>query len=197
MARSTNNRSIITQVTSLIKLLPYDSELVEPPRKPRAIRRKATLTAERRKRTQWLAVLGGDSVIEQIEKYNPPEIADARIARKKSRALHRQLDDCGQKESTAHWKAKADRAAANWDVADGMLEVAYDPDEAERINGRRNPRQLLIDPDGHRTSSFRLAWVEYPGKPSRAQLRAMPRKCKDQFCGCRGGNNPFAAAITR
>ncbi len=194
MARSTNNLSLSTT-----KIVVSDDELVDPPLKPRAIRRKASLFAERRRREQWLTILGGDSVIEQIEERNTPEVAKARIARKKSRALHRQVNDSGAKESKARWKAKANRAAADWDDADHVREIAYELDEAEHINvqlGLRNPQPLSIEPDGHRAPSFRLAWVEYPGKPSKAQIRRMPRKCKDQFCGCRG-YTPLGAAVTR
>ena len=65
VARSTNNLSLSTT-----KIIVSDDELVDPPLKPRAIRRKASLFAERRRREQWLTILGGDSVIEQIEEHN-------------------------------------------------------------------------------------------------------------------------------
>ncbi|MEO5949513.1 MAG: hypothetical protein ABIP74_03845 [Candidatus Saccharimonas sp.] len=107
-------------------------ELMDPPTKPRAMRRHRTRCAEMRKWKNWM-LFGGESVINRIWKDNSGDVADARIARKKSRAVHRPLDDSGMKEDSAKWKAKATRFAD-----DAALEPPY-----ERNVFGKTPEQVI------------------------------------------------------
>jgi len=189
VARSTNNQSIITQVTSLIKLLPYDSALVEPPCKPRAIRRRRTWAAKERKLRTWRA-FGGDWKIADIEKKYSDKEAEVRIAQLLAKAKYSMDEDHSERHRRK--LAHVNRANAREteitisEGIDGWID-GYDPYKGHRPS---KPRTLRKD-------TARLAWVENPGRLSKAQIRAIPKPCKDQFCGCRSGNNPFAAAVVR
>ena len=189
MARSTNNQSIITPVTSLIKLLPYDSALVEPPCKPRAIRRRRTAAAETRKQRIWLAY-GGKEQIADIKVDYSDKDAEVLIAQLLAKSKYAIDEDHSERHrlKLAHVN-RARKLEANLAIGEACDDWVdgYDPYKGRRTS---KPRKLRKD-------TARLAWTEYPGRLSKAQIRAIPKPCKDQFCGCRGGNNPLAAAVTR
>jgi len=189
VARSTNNLSIITPDISLIKLLPTDDELIEPPCKPRAIRRRRTWAAKERKLRTWRA-FGGDWEIADIEKKYSDKEAEVRIAQLLAKAKYSMDEDHSERHrlKLAHVN-RARKLEANLAIGEACDDWVdgYDPYKGRRTS---KPRKLRKD-------TARLAWTEYPGRLSKAQIRAIPKPCKDQFCGCRSGNNPFAAAVVR
>jgi len=189
VARSTNNQSIITPVTSLIKLLPYDSALVEPPCKPRAIRRRRTAAAETRKQRIWLAYGGKEQIADIKVDYSDKdaEVLIAQLLAKSKYAIDEDHSERHRRKLAHVNRANARETEITISEGiDGWID-GYDPYKGHRPS---KPRTLRKD-------TARLAWVENPGRLSKAQIRAIPKPCKDQFCGCRSGNNPFAAAVVR